>query len=301
MLRLGLVASSADGDASADEMVLVTRTIEEMFQLNDEEQRRLESLRSLLLSEGADTTGLASVAKVLSPEQRQAVAKLLLLVVARDGVVTKQEVRALRKCYSLLGFSKVESEQALTTIESYRTDEPVTVQAGAPGAAGEAIPAPLAEGLRLNRAAIEAIMRDTQEVAKLLAEAMITSQDREAAEVSTAPAPSATATAVAEAEPDVPEQAEQVQGVRLVPDAFTGPLVVQTADPTLPQRYAAFYQMLITRDEWPRAELEALARQHGLMLGGAIDALNDWAFEKFGGQLFVDDGARFLVQREYLN
>jgi uncharacterized tellurite resistance protein B-like protein len=301
MLRLGLVAASADGNASVEEMALVTRTIEEMFQLNDEEQRRLESLRSLLLSEGADTTGLASVAKALGSEQRQAVAKLLLLVVARDGVVTKREVRALKKCYSLLGFSKAESEQALATIESYRTDEPVTVQAGAPGAAGEAIPAPPPEGLQLNRAAIEAIMRDTQEVARLLAEAMSAGQDREAAEVSAASAPSATTTAVAEAEPEAPEQAEPIQGVRLVPDALTDPLVVQTSDPTLPQRYAAFYQMLITRDEWSRAELEALARQHGLMLGGAIDALNDWAFEKFGGQLFVDDGARFLVQREYLN
>jgi hypothetical protein len=153
----------------------------------------------------------------------------------------------------------------------------------------------------IRRAAIEAIMRDTQEVARLLAEAMSAGQDREAAEVSAASAPSATATAVAEAEPEAPEQAEPIQGVRLVPDALTDPLVVQTSDPTLPQRYAAFYQMLITRDEWSRAELEALARQHGLMLGGAIDARNDWAFEKFGGQLFVDDGARFLVQREYLN
>jgi uncharacterized tellurite resistance protein B-like protein len=301
MLRLGLVAAAADGDASADEMALVTRTIEEMFQLNNEEQRRLESLRSFLLSEGADATGLASVAKALRPEQRQAVAKLLLLVVARDGVVTKQEVRALKKCYSLLGFSKVECDQALATIESYRTDEPVTVRAGAPGAAGEAIPALPPEVLRLNRAAIEAIMRDTREVATLLAEAMSAGQASEAAEASTAPAPSATATAVAEAGLDAPEKAEAVQGVRLVPDALTNPLVVQTTDPTLPQRYADFYQMLITRDEWTRAELDTLARQHGLMLGGAIDALNDWAFEKFGGQLFVDDGARFLVQREYLN
>ena len=300
-LRLGILAAQADNEASTDEVSLVTQTIDEMFQLNGQERRRLESLRALLLVDGCDTAGIAQIAESLRSEQRQAVAKLLLLVVARDGVVTKQELRALTKCYALLGFSKAEYEQALATIQSYRTDRPVTIQASAPAAPGEAVPAPPKEGLRLDRKAIEAIMRDTQEVAKLLADAMNVGQASAAGEAATStPAPPVAAAASASApEQTRPEAPQSV--VPTVPPSLTEPLAVTTTDPTLPERYAAFYQMLITRDEWSRSEIEALARQHGLMLGGAVDALNDWAFEKFGGQLFVDDGARLTVQREYLN
>ena len=72
-------------------------------------------------------------------------------------------------------------------------------------------------------------------------------------------------------------------------------------DPTLPARYAAFYQMLIGREQWQLDEAEAAARQHGHMLSGAIEALNDWAFEKYGGQLFVEDGERLVVERQNLS
>jgi uncharacterized tellurite resistance protein B-like protein len=302
MLHLGLVAAAADGNIDPREAALVTDTIRQMFQLNTDEQRRLEVRRALLVASGADTTGLSHMAKALSPEQKQAVAKLLLLVVAVDGVVTKQEVKALTRCYNLLGFSKDETQRALVTIESYRTDEPVTIQAGGPAAGGEAIPAAPPEGLRLNRAAIEAIMRDTEEVAKMLAAAMNAGESAEATSPATqVPAPSAPTPPPAAADTAPAAMVNVPTDVRLVPDALTDPVVVNTSDPTLPQRYAAFYQMLVTRSEWSRAELDALARQHGLMLSGAIDALNDWSFEKYGGQLFVDDGPRFLVQREYLS
>ena len=59
--------------------------------------------------------------------------------------------------------------------------------------------------------------------------------------------------------------------------------------------------MLISKPEWDLKEIDGLARQQGLMLSGAIDALNEWAAEKYGGQLFVEDGGRILVEQAYLN
>ena len=83
-----------------------------------------------------------------------------------------------------------------------------------------------------------------------------------------------------------------------VPGACAGERGV---DPTLPPRYAGFYQLLITRTEWDVKDIDGLARREGLMLSGAIDALNEWAAEKYGGQLFVEDGGRILVEQAYLN
>ena len=74
-----------------------------------------------------------------------------------------------------------------------------------------------------------------------------------------------------------------------------------TADPILPSRYAAFFQTLIVRGEWGITEVEYLARQHGHMLSGALEALNEWAFDKYGGQLFVEDGERVVVEKQRLS
>jgi hypothetical protein len=47
---------------------------------------------------------------------------------------------------------------------------------------------------------------------------------------------------------------------------------------------------LITRERWTAAAAEELARRHGLMLGGAIEALNDWAFERADRPLIDEMG-----------
>ena len=69
----------------------------------------------------------------------------------------------------------------------------------------------------------------------------------------------------------------------------------------VPPRYAIFYQLLISKPQWDLKEIDGLARQQGLMLSGAIDALNEWAAETYGGQLCVEDGGRVLVEQAYLN
>jgi hypothetical protein len=199
-------------------------------------------------------------------------------------------------------------------------DEPVTVQAGAPGEGcpGEAIPAPPGEGgFKLNPDTIALIMKDTEEVAHILAAAMTADQQPAAAATPTTPpavatsepaavlAADATAPAPASAAPPT-TAATVVPGNILIPTetiskALAEMPVVTTADPTLPTRYAAFYQILITKAEWTVQDVESLARQHGLMRSGAIEELNEWATEKFGGQLFIEDGPKLLVEQTYLH
>ena len=105
-----------------------------------------------------------------------------------------------------------------------------------------------------------------------------------------------------EGEEPVPEappiQAQETVAHR---DKASEVAVHETLDPAIPPQYAAFYEVLITRDEWSRAEVDARAREQGLMLSGAIDGLNDWAYGKYGGPLFVEDGENLFVQREYLD
>jgi hypothetical protein len=69
----------------------------------------------------------------------------------------------------------------------------------------------------------------------------------------------------------------------------------------LPQRYAVLYELLIAQSEWTMLEAEVLARKQGLMLSGAIEAINDWSFEVHGGPLFIEEPDRLVVETALLH
>jgi hypothetical protein len=57
----------------------------------------------------------------------------------------------------------------------------------------------------------------------------------------------------------------------------------------LDPRHSAFLRALCARPSWPRAELEELALPLGLMLDGALDQLNEVAFERCDAPLWEGD------------
>jgi hypothetical protein len=75
---------------------------------------------------------------------------------------------------------------------------------------------------------------------------------------------------------------------------------MRIADPRLPARYAAFYQVIVTRQGWSRAEIADVAKKHGLMLSGAIEAINEWATERHGGPLVYEDDQQVMLEQAYL-
>jgi hypothetical protein len=68
----------------------------------------------------------------------------------------------------------------------------------------------------------------------------------------------------------------------------------------LPTQYHAFISELLSRPEWPSADLDALARRYRLMRGNAVDSVNDWSNEQFGDLLVDDSSDPAVVQRELL-
>ncbi|MFA6132801.1 MAG: TerB N-terminal domain-containing protein [Phycisphaerae bacterium] len=305
MLRFGISVAAADGDVRDDETKLILQDIENLLGLNEHERKRLDALQKLLLATHQGSESLPKVGKSLG-DHTQAVAKMLLALVAQDGVVTESELEAIKKCYRALGFLKQEIAAAIHSLEASRADEePVTIQPAILGDAGEAIPEPQAAtvmmsvpakavakpAFRLNRAAIAAIMQDTQEVAMMLAEAM---SAPDANEVESSPFST----------PFVPVDSRKSPSTgattAVVAEAAPAPSML-AADPTVPTRYLTFYQVLISRQEWDMKELDGMARQQGLMLSGAIETLNEWATEKYGGQLFIENGSKLCIEQAYLN
>src|SRR5207248_2625867 len=93
-------------------------------------RKRGEVAGSIGSCDEPELSELWRMGKGLSSEQRQVVGRVLLLVVAVDGIVTPAELRVVRKCYGKLGLENSEIEAALQSLAAPPDHELVTVQPG---------------------------------------------------------------------------------------------------------------------------------------------------------------------------
>jgi hypothetical protein len=63
--------------------------------------------------------------------------------------------------------------------------------------------------------------------------------------------------------------------------------------------HAAFLTHLLSRDQWPRAAIDEAAVRAGLMPGGALETINEWAFDHHGDAL-IEDGEPVVINRSML-
>lgn len=90
------------------------------------------------------------------------------------------------------------------------------------------------------------------------------------------------------------DAAEEVE-IPLEPQALQTEMVFAGLSPAM----ADFARTLCARPSWGRAELEAMAKTHSLMLEGSIERLNDWAIERFG-DLLIENGDPTLIVQDLL-
>lgn len=273
VLRLGAAVALADGAAEDQELRPIAEELERAFDLGEDDHRRLEALLTLLRERGSEVRAVGKrLVSTLSDEARASVGRLLIAVAAADGVVREEERATLRSCFRALGLPASEIESSLAVISG----EPGSAE---PAETGEAL------SLRLDRGAIDRIMAETREVAVLLARAMSGEATDSGPEHPAGPEPSADAAPDPQVLSPEPRPAEPAQG--------SEPLL-----PGLHPRFVPFWRAIVARDRWSRDEAEAEARRHGLMLDGALDAINDAAFDAADGPVLVDDGGVIVVDCE---
>ena len=69
------------------------------------------------------------------------------------------------------------------------------------------------------------------------------------------------------------------------------------AFPGLDASHAALYGELLTKDEWQMAQFEVLCKAHGLMTNGAVEVINDWAYDNVEAAVLEEDD-NILVNQE---
>lgn len=238
-LQLASAVASADGDFGAEEQEHLKRAVKSWNHLSPEHARRLLAHLEILIREPASLTVLKKKLEPLDSGAKQTIATFMATVAQADGEVSPAEVKMLEKVYKVLG------------IDSNKVFSDVHAAAAGSSPAPSTVTKVETSGFKLDAARIAALQQDTEKVT-----AMLASIFTEAEEAIAAPPPAAH-----EADPE-PEAAQASKGLLGLDEAHT-----------------ALARMLLSRPEWSREELMDIASDLDLMLDGALEHINEAAFD----------------------
>lgn len=269
-LLLHLAATVATSDKRVDvvEQTYLEEHLEASLHLSEAERVRLRAHLAWLLQEKLTLRGLKPRLSQMTADEKAGIANFLISVAGADGQISPKEISTLTKIYPLLGF---EADEVYSHIHNFSTappvqsaSTPVTVRPAAPSSNGFAIPAPPTpqsgaaqvpdvakepevtkkkDGFTLDIGAIKGKQAESARVASLLGDLF----EEDEPEVSTPP--------------PVPAAEDEVSIAGL--DAL----------------HSQFLRAIAQQPSWNRDDLEAQADELGLMLDGALEIINDAAFD----------------------
>lgn len=258
LVRLSGLLAAADGTVSEDERRLLANHLEESVGLESAERARVEASLVWVGTTGQQFTGLRKKIESLDGHGRETLGHFLIGVAATDGNISPAEITTLTKLYRLLGLEESSVYSSIHALEAGE-DAPVTVRVADPDRGGHQIPPQSSVGVRIDPARLSARRAETAKVAALLSSVFAEEEEPDRPVVASAPA-----------DPGQDEPADIVLGLDAPHSALVAAVVAQAS--------------------WSRAELDELVAEHGLpMVEGAIDRVNDAAFELCGETLLEGD------------
>ncbi|MGY2135869.1 tellurite resistance TerB family protein [Pseudomonas reactans] len=252
-LDLASAVAAADGESSSEEMTQLGRHIDSWSHLCISHRKRLKAHLQIQILQPPT---LASLKKKLSPlnaDAKRTIAGFLAHLAQADGNVSPQEVRLLERVYKTLELdpqllygdlhgAAINPSRKSSTASSPGA-EPSANQAGGTLSSNDA-----SQGFNLDMNKVAQLQRETAVVSALLADVF---------------------------SDESPEPSIVEDEIRDQPTDHAA--TVHGLDPD----HSAFLRMIVSRREWSRQELEDVATDMELMLDGALEQINDMAFERF--------------------
>lgn len=261
LIDIGALVATADGVFSEDEVHAIESEVTRDPDLNAIERTRLLAYLAFL-SKTPPSTRILSRFKGQPPEKRQALARLAIAVAGADGRLAPEEVKLLEKTYRTLGLADTSLYSDLQAFAASGDDMPTVIPADYEPSV--AIPRPAAKTepktVHLDAARLAQTRNDTAKVSAILSAVFSDDQQDE---------PTPVVEPANDEEPVAPPAGWDLSG--------------------LSAPCARLLKALKGFDAISEAEFATLAQKENLLVGGAIEAINDWALEKFDEPL-IDEG-----------
>jgi TerB N-terminal domain/TerB-C domain/Tellurite resistance protein TerB len=252
--HLAIAVASGDELPNSVEQNYLSTGLATLIPLTRGEQSRLQAHLQLLFQEKPNLRGLKARVEAVEVGMRGTIARFLVRVAVADGQASPKEIDRLTKVYTLLEIDPQSLYSDVHDISfgmsnSRPATEPITIRAASP-TKGHKIPK--------SPALQQPLVLDMN---------MVESKLSESQEVSS-----------------------------LLADIFVEDLPSKPANPTplagiagLDAAHSQFVQTLGQKAEWQRAELEAIALTLHLMLDGALEVINEAAFDRCDEALIEGD------------
>jgi uncharacterized tellurite resistance protein B-like protein len=257
LVGLSACVALADGHASEDEWGAIELMVASWQHLHVDLRTRLRAQYRLQVRQGVSLASLRSRFVDLTSETRVQMAWALASLAAVDGNVAVGEVKLLEQVYRALGL-----EPRLLYSHLHAGGRPV------PEAPPQARSGPVGTpAWTLDSARLAALRKETDQVAALLAEVF------------------------AEEEPPGSSSAQ-------LRSEFPPTETDSSSDllPSLDAHHKRFLAEVLRKPSWARSELEATAARMRIMLDGAIERINEAAFDVAGGPVMEGDDPIYVRQ-----
>ena len=260
ILRLGAMVSQIDKDIAPAEEAILQSLVKDNRELTNIEKESLLAFLHWCLRNKQNAAGLKARLSEVSDIEKSAISHILVSVAHADGEIKPEEIKQLEKLYTTLGLDK---QQVTGDIHALAAQNgPVTVGLKDPDTSFDipqpAIPVGTARGFVLNEELIRIRKEETKQVKSVLEDIFV------------------------EQEEDEPEA---------VP---AGATVSDNPMALLDEAHQKLFSHLISKESWERAALQETCKNLGIMIDGAMEVLNEWAFENVNAPL-IDDGELIYV------
>jgi uncharacterized tellurite resistance protein B-like protein len=163
-LRLACSVALADGEASAQELILLTRHVETWSHLSAAHRKRLKAHLRLQVAQPTTLATLKKKLQPLAPEAKRTIARFLAHLAQADGTVSPQEVKFLERVYNAL---QVDAQLLYGDLHTAAAPVPPSAPSSAPSTPKSAV------GFTLDAQRIAQLQQETEQVSALLANVFV--------------------------------------------------------------------------------------------------------------------------------
>ncbi len=258
-IRLAAILAQADGEVHQREVSYINRIVSK--HLNSMEQEYFLRYAQWRLASKTSIAGLKDQIDSLQTQDCEYLANMLVEVAQADGRLHKDEIKELEKLFTKLSLDTSlvaqylhEFSQTTVKIVKHQNISSVPELPNASQVKNKIIDTAL--GVTLDIDILKAHAQSTKEIQSILSQIF----------EETAPKTITKNAAPPVSNPDVWHKG------------------------TLDNKHSILLEWLVTREKWTRSEIVEQCQKMGLMIDGALESINDAAFEQLGDSLIdIDD------------
>ncbi len=253
VMQLVIFVAKADGSVSKAKWRAMDAMIQRGPRLRAADKTRLQADLRWLASQWQGTVSITKRCQMLRPKELDEACDLAVQVACADGVVDPAQVQAVQKLYRAMGRPQDHVFANLHRRSTAASSGPVTVRTPLRPSSGYF---PARQARRHPAIVPRSVDLDDGRISRIVADTCKVSEVL--------------------SEVFVEEEPETVS-------ARAG-----TAYEGLDPAHAALVERLLKRPYWSETDFDRLVKRCGLLAGGALEAVNEWSFDRFGEALLEE-------------